>query len=358
MHHHLRRLLVPVDEIRQCQEHVLARGRRDPELAVGVLADLQALELRDVREPRERRQRSDPRRREAVHVGLARADARVRVVLRPEPFVGAHGDRRARAQLAELTGGVSRTGCSTKSMSYSANRSSMRTGLRQRPAGVGIDAQARTGAERVAQRCDHALVLAIVDRHLEIEDVVARREPCLHLRAQIVVLPAREVEEVRHVVAQRAAEQAPERLADGLAADVRERHVDAGPGEVPRAGAELPEAEVERVGAHRVAVPGVAPDRERRHGRHRGLDRGGVGAARRLAPPDQAVVGGDAHEDVRDPVAGHDRAHLAMAVGHVDDDGLDEGDFHSVCSNLVRISLPPARTTNTCSRRMPPKPAA
>ena len=30
-----------------------------------------------------------------------------------------------------------------------------------------------------------------------------------------------------------------------------------------------------------------------------------------------------------------------MAVGDVDDDRLDEGDLHSVCSNRVRISLPP-----------------
>ena len=112
----------------------------------------------------------------------------------------------------------------------------------------------------------------VVQPDLEVEDVVAGREPRRDLRAQLVVLAAREVEEVRHVAAHRAAEQAPERLADGLAADVRERHVDAGPGEVARAGAELPEAEVERVGAHRVAVPGVAPDRERRHGLHRGLD--------------------------------------------------------------------------------------
>ena len=62
--------------------------------------------------------------------------------------------------------------------------------------------------------------------------------------------------------------------------------------------------------------------------------------------------------NVGDAVAGDDRADLAVAIGDVDDDRLDEGDLHSVCSNLVRISLPPARTTNTCSSRMPPKPAA
>ena len=117
-------------------------------------------------------------------------------------------------------------------------------------------------AERVAERRDHAHVLAVVETDLEVEDVVAGREPRGDLRAQIVVVAAREVEEVRHVVAQRAAEQAPERLADGLAADVGERHVDADQAKLPVPATNFQRPKRPGVGPHRVAVPGVATDDE------------------------------------------------------------------------------------------------
>ena len=148
-------------------------------------------------------------------------------------------------------------------------------------------------AEGVAQGRDHVLVRAVVDSDLEVEDVVPGRQSVLHLRAQLVVVAAREVREVRHVVAQRAAQEPPERLAHGLAADVGQRHVDAGPGEVARPGEELPEPEAERVGPHGIAIPGIASDHEGRHGPDGGLDRSGIGAARGLAPPDEPVVGRD-----------------------------------------------------------------
>ena len=80
--------------------------------------------------------------------------------------------------------GVSRTGCSTKSMSYSASRSSMRRAC-------GTDQLELTSmrslgpvAERVAERRDHAQVLAVVEPELEVEDVVAGRELLRDLRAQ------------------------------------------------------------------------------------------------------------------------------------------------------------------------------
>src|SRR5215471_5987626 len=66
--HHRCRLLVTVDDVRQREQHVLVRGGRDAELAVRVLADLQALGVRGVREPREMRERTDPSRAEAEHV--------------------------------------------------------------------------------------------------------------------------------------------------------------------------------------------------------------------------------------------------------------------------------------------------
>jgi hypothetical protein len=356
--HHLRRLLVSVDPVRQGEQDVLARGGRDAELAVSVLADLQALQLGHVREPRERAERADPGGRQAVDIGFAGGDAGVGIRLRPEALVRAHRDRRAPAHLSELAERRLAHGLLDEVDVVLGESLEHAQRLRHRPVGVDVESQLGARAERVAQRSDHAQVVSLVEPDLEVEDLVARRQSRSRLFPEVVVAAAREVEEVRHVVAHGAAEQAPERLTGGLAADVGERHVDARPGEVARPGAELPQPEAERVGAHRVGVPGIAPDDEGRHGLHGGLDRGGIRAAGGLAPADQPVVGRHAHEDVGDAVARDDRADLAMPVGDVDDDGLDEGDVHSVCSNRVRISFPPARTTNTCSRRMPPKPSA
>src|SRR5581483_12507079 len=107
---------------------------------------------------------------------------------------------------------------------------------------------------------------------------------------------AGEVVEVGRLLLPKPAEEPPERLFPGAAAEIPERDVDAGPGEVSRARAELPETVRERVAPHLLAVPRLAPAHERRHRVHGRLDRGGVGAAARFAPADEAVVRRDLDE--------------------------------------------------------------
>ena len=165
---------------------VVAGGRRDAELAVRVLADLQPLEVRDVRETLERAERADPVRAEAVHVGLPRDDARVRVGLAPEPLVRAHRHRQPRraARPGDRTGSC-RTGCSTKSMSCSAIAASRRVGLGHRPASRSRRARRRgPGPSALAHRLDHREVGRRLDADLEIEGVVAGREPAAALVAR------------------------------------------------------------------------------------------------------------------------------------------------------------------------------
>ena len=60
--------------------------------------------------------------------------------------------------------------------------------------------------------------------------------------------------------------------------------------------------------------------------RERGLDRRRVGAAARLAPADEPVVGRQLHEHVADAVSRDLRADLAVAVGNADGDRLDGRD--------------------------------
>src|SRR4051812_48114499 len=73
----------------------------DAELAVGVLADLQALALGEPRNLSEAEEGADPVLREAEDVRLSGLDARVCVGSRPKPFIRTDGDPRAIAQLGQ-----------------------------------------------------------------------------------------------------------------------------------------------------------------------------------------------------------------------------------------------------------------
>ena len=137
--------------------------------------------------------------------------------------------------------------------------------LRDRPAPVRVEPQPGTRAERLADGRDHLEVLRVVEADLEVEDLEARREAVGDLSLEALPRAAREVVEVRGLLLLEPAEEPPERLSARSAADVPQRHVDPGPGEVARAGAELPEAVREDVAAHRLAVPRIASDDERRH---------------------------------------------------------------------------------------------
>src|SRR5262245_38636615 len=137
--------------------------------------------------------------------------------------------------------------------------------LWERPAAVRVEPEPGRCTERFPHGRDQFDVLVVVETDLEIADLEARGEAVGGLLREALARAAREVIEVRRVRPLQPTEQAPERFAAGAPADVPERHVDAGPGEVARAGAELPEAVGERVAAHRLPVPWIAPEHERRH---------------------------------------------------------------------------------------------
>ena len=213
-------------------------------------------------------------------------------------------------------------------MSCSASRRSRRiaSGTAQAPF---ASSRSRGRTERRPHRGDHGEVGRLLEPDLEVERVEAAREAVRALRREVVGVAAGEVVEVRHLAPHETAEQPVERDAGAARAEVPQRHVDAGPGEVARADPELPEAVAEEVRAHGLAVPGIAADDERPHRVDRGLHRGDVGAAARLAVADEAVVGLDAHDDVGHAVARDLARDLAMEVGHGHDRRLQARDPHS-----------------------------
>ena len=93
---------MPFDAVWQRQDDMMACRGREAQLAVGVLADLEALVVREPREPLEAPDRPDPVGREAVDVGVARPDASVRLGLLPQAFVRADRRLGARPYLGEL----------------------------------------------------------------------------------------------------------------------------------------------------------------------------------------------------------------------------------------------------------------
>src|SRR5262249_33579188 len=137
-------------------------------------------------------------------------------------------------------------------------RSEQANGLRECPAAVGVKAETRPSSKRLAHGSDQLEIFRVVEADLEVEDVESVREPVGDLLLEAVGRAAREVVEVRRRGYLLAAEDPPERLTGCASTDVPERHVDAGPGEVAGAGAELPEPVREGVAAHCVAVPRVA----------------------------------------------------------------------------------------------------
>ena len=136
--------------------------------------------------------------------------------------------------------------------------------LGRRPAAVRIQAQARRGAERLADAGNRVEIVEVAEADLEVEDVEARRQPVGDLCLEALTRVARQVVEVRCFGLLQPAEHSPDGLSAGAAADVPQRRVDPRPGEVARPGSELPQPVRERVVTHRIAVPWIATDDERR----------------------------------------------------------------------------------------------
>ena len=139
MLHQVCRLLMPFDAVRQGQDDMMAGRGGEAELAVGVLADLETFVVREPGEPLEAADRPDPVGREAVDVGVARSDARVRIGLRPQPFVGADSRLDAGPHLAELAHGVIANGLLDEVDVVLGHRSEVPERLRNRPGSVRVE---------------------------------------------------------------------------------------------------------------------------------------------------------------------------------------------------------------------------
>jgi hypothetical protein len=153
-----------------------------------------------------------------------------------------------------------------------AQRSQVSHRLRDRPTSVRIDTQSGFRTKVRAHGRDHLGVLRVVEPDLQVEHLEAGFEARFHLGAEALNRPTCEVVEVRCLTLLESTQKSPQRLSARSAADVPQSHVDPCPGEVARAGAELPEAVREDVATHGVAIPGVSPDDEGRHRPERGVD--------------------------------------------------------------------------------------
>ena len=173
--HHLRGLLVAEAGVGGGQHHVLAGGGGEAEFAMGVLADLPALEMAGLVEHVEAAERADPILAEAEIVAAAALDDAIGVGLAPQPLVDAErrtSTRRCRSSM--FSTGSMRTGASTKSSSKrSCQRSSRRDGLRHGPGLVDVDADQAFGADAVAQRLEHGLLALLVDAGLDVVGAIA-----------------------------------------------------------------------------------------------------------------------------------------------------------------------------------------
>ena len=220
-----------------------------------------------------------------------------------------------------------------------AQRSEIPQRLRQRPAAVRIEPQARTGAERLAHGRDQLEVLRVAEPDLEVEDLEAGSEAVLDLWLEALRRAAREVVEVRRLLLLKPAEEPPERLAAGAAAESHSAM------SIP-AQAKLP------VPARNCQRPCVKTSRRiasRFHGSRpttngviarSAASTDAVSAPQHASPqPTRPSSVVSLHEHVADAVSRDLGADLTVPVRDADRDRLDGRDLHSVCSNWVRISL-------------------
>ncbi len=276
-------------------------------------------EMCGVAEAVEAAQAADPIAAEAEHVGGPAGDHAGDLALALQPLIGAEGDRHAPAQL--LHQGDGRCGHRRLGIfdpEHLVPAVQQPDGFRQAPGLIGIDADPGLRSRGLAQRRQHLLLAAALDPDLEIEAVVAPRDAVARLGRDLLRRPAREVIEIVDACPHGPAEEAVERLAAILAAEIPQRHVDAGEGEIAGHGPVFPEAGAEDLMGDGLGVPGVLVQHEGRHGLQGGLDGARIGAAAALAPADEAVVGGQLDDDVADAAAAHAGAELGMAVADAD----------------------------------------
>ena len=162
--HHGRGLLIAPGHIGQGQQHMLAGGRGDAELAMGMLADLDARDMCGMAEAVEAAQAADPIAAEAEHVGGPAGDHAGDLALALQPLIGAKGDRHAPAQL--LHQGDGRCGHRRLGIfdpEHLVPAVQQPDGFRQAPGLIGIDADPGLRPRGLAQRRQHLLLAAALD---------------------------------------------------------------------------------------------------------------------------------------------------------------------------------------------------
>ena len=200
-------------------------------------------------------------------------------------------------------------------------------GVLEGEAAIGVGAQRRLGAERVAQRKrGRDLGLHRLGADLELEET----EPFgpLGMRLGDILLGGRIAEQPhrRDLPAQRAADEIGERQTRCAAGEVEQCHLDR------RMGAGIAEQGALELAAQRRTHPGVLADEQGRkmiaHGGDEAAERvAGHGRRRsRLAPADGAVRGFDPHQQVQGAAHGRARHGHRLLERQAHRDGVDAAD--------------------------------
>src|SRR5581483_12439319 len=137
--------------------------------------------------------------------------------------VRAHGDPRAHPQLDEMLDRMVANGLLDEVDVVLLERRQHPDSLTQGPAAVRVEAQPRLGAEELAGRGDGREIVRVFEPDLEVEDVEAGGEAVGDLRGQLLPRAAGEVVEVGRLLLPKPAEEPPERLFPGAAAEIPER---------------------------------------------------------------------------------------------------------------------------------------
>ena len=200
--------------------------------------------------------------------------------------------------------------------------------LGDRPGLVDVDPDLAFRPDAAAQGFEHLLFLALVDARLDVIGAITALDAIARLAVDLGGRAPLHVIEVIDLFAHGAAQHAIERLAAFLAAQIPERRVDAGKGEVAGHRLESPDGIDAEIAVDRLLVPGIAADDERRHVLDRRFDAGRIGGARAFAPADKAIVGGELHQHIGDAAAIDERTRFDMLVGNANRKRFELYDFH------------------------------
>src|SRR5437762_4925454 len=186
---------------------------------MGVLADQPALEMGRPVELVEAQQRADPVLAVAEIIAAAALDDAVGIGLAPQPLIDAERRRHLAAQVEHVLQRIDPDrrldevddvpGVPTLEQAH---------GLWLAPGLVDVDADQAFGPDAGAQGLEHRLLALLVDPGLDVVGAIAALDAVPGLALDLLRRAPFHVVEIVDLLAQRAAEQAIERLAAGLAA--------------------------------------------------------------------------------------------------------------------------------------------